>query len=438
MQTFESALNAEIQPARHEWPAARHRIAAACVCVLLLVGVRIAAAGENWTEFRGPTGQGHSTAVGLPLRWNETSNVRWKTEIPGRGWSSPIVWNGRVYLTTAVPGADGKESLRTLCLDASSGQILWNVEVFPLEDGPRARMHQKNSQASPTPVTDGRHLFVHFGTQGTACLTLDGETVWKTRELEFEPQHGSGSSPVLVDELLVATCDGSDVQFVVALAQSSGKIRWKKERPPAQEIKKFSFSTPLVIEVAGRKQIVSPGAHQVVAYDPAGGEEIWRVRYHGYSLVPRPVYGHGLIFLSTGYDKPQLLAIRPDGRGDVTETHVAWKTDRGAPNTPSPLLIGDDLYFISDLGIATCANAKTGEVRWTHRVGGNHSASPLSADGKVFFQSEKGETIVIQPGSRYEELARSQLKASTLASLAVEGRALLLRTENALFRIEEQ
>ncbi len=398
-------------------------------------------AGENWFEFRGPTGQGHTTATGLPQRWSsESANIRWKTEIPGRGWSSPIICNGRVYLTAAVAESDkpdAKQSLRTLCLDSQSGAVQWNVEVFPLEAGARAAMHRKNTQASPTPTTDGKNLFVHFGSQGTACLTLDGEILWRNREVVYHPQHGGGSSPVLVDGLLITVCDGSDVQFVVAMEQATGNIRWKKTRPPADEIKKFSFSTPLVIEVNGRKQIVSPGAHAVVAYDPADGEEIWRVRYHGYSLVPRPVYGHGLVFVCTGFDKPQLLAIRPDGQGDVTETHVKWQTDRGAPNTPSPLLIGDDLYFINDKGVATCVDAGTGKAHWTHRVGGNHSASPLFSEGKIYLQSENGESTVIRAGHSYEELARSTLPADTLASLAVDGRALLLRTDQALYRIEE-
>ncbi|MGE3315170.1 MAG: PQQ-binding-like beta-propeller repeat protein [Planctomycetaceae bacterium] len=421
---------------------------AAAVIALGLVAPRISLAEETWTEFRGPGGQGHSAATGLPTQWDESTNIRWRCCIPGVGWSSPVVLNNRIYLTTAVPQSDTDgekkekaeetgQSLRALCVDAVSGSILWNEEVFRLETGPRAKLHNKNSHASPTPIIDGERLYVHFGTQGTACLTLDGKEIWKTREFVFQPQHGNGNSPIIVDDLLFVNCDGSDIQFVVALDKSTGQVRWKKPRPEADEIKKFSFATPLVIEVEGKKQIVSPAAHWVVAYNPADGEEIWRVRYHGYSLAPRPIYGHGLVFVCTGFDRPSLLAIRPDGTGDVTKTHVEWKTDRAAPNTPSPLLIGDELYVINDKGVATCFDARSGKTHWTQRIGGNFSASPIFADGKVYLESEDGETIVIRPGLKYEELGRNTLKARTLASFAIDGKGILLRTQNLLLRIEE-
>lgn len=411
--------------------------------LLLFAGLLIAsdwsrAVGSEWTEFRGGV-QGQSSATDLPTRWNESKNIRWKCDIPGSGWSSPVVQNGRIYLTTAVPASaddDQKQSLCAVCIDARSGSIVWNDEVFPLLAGDRAQMHNKNSQASPTPVIEGNRLFVHFGTQGTACLALDGKPVWKTRELVFKPQHGNGNSPVIVDDLLFINCDGSDVQFVAALDKATGDVRWKKPRPEVDEIKKFSFATPLVIEVDGKKQIVSPAAHGVVAYNPAGGEEVWRVRYHGYSLAPQPVYGHSLVYVCTGFDRPSLLAIRPTGTGDVTESHVAWKLDRGVPNTPTPLLIGDELYLISDKGIASCVDARSGKPLWTERIGGNFSASPIYADGRIYLESEDGEAILIKPGRKYEELGRNNLKARTLASYAIDGKGILLRTGDALLRIE--
>lgn len=393
-------------------------------------------AAEDWFQFRGPDGQGHSTAMGLPTHWTTTENVRWKTSIPGKGWSSPVAFGQQIFLTSAVPDKD-RHSLHVLCVDATTGRIAWDAKVFDDLVKNLAQMHAKNSHASPTPVTDGTHVFVHFGAHGTACLTVDGKIVWKTREIQYEPRHGSGGSPVLIDGSLVFSCDGADVQFVVALDAATGKIRWKKERPPCPEAKRFAFGTPLVIESGGVQQIVSPGAHAVVAYDPHNGNELWSVRYTGYSVVPRPVFGKGLIFLSTSYDSSVLYAIRPDGHGDVTDSHVAWKQSRSIPYTPSPLLVGDDLYLISDAGIASCLNVKTGRANWVHRVGGQFSASPLYADGNIYTQSEAGETTIFHANPHeYIEVAKNKLNEPTLASPAVIETSLLIRTATHLYRID--
>jgi outer membrane protein assembly factor BamB len=394
---------------------------------------------EDWFQFRGPEGQGHSSAVGLPTHWTTTENVRWKTPVPGKGWSSPITFGNQIFLTTAVP-AGSTHSLHALGLEASTGKVIWDVTVFDsLVPSVARQIHSKNSHASPTPITDGERVFVHFGAHGTACLTTEGTILWKTRAIKYEPQHGSGGSPVLVDGLFVFNCDGADAQFVVALDAATGKIRWKKERPACDEDKRFAFGTPLVIEVGGRKQIVSPGAHGVEAYDPQTGAEIWNVRYHGYSIVPRPVFGNGLVYLSTSFDRSVLLALRPDGKGDVTDSHVAWSQPRSIPYTPSPLLIGADLFLINDAGIASCLDAKTGHPRWTHRVGGKYSASPLLADGRIYIQSESGETILFRPDAqRYVEVGRNELNDQTLATPAVINHALLIRTASALYRVENR
>jgi outer membrane protein assembly factor BamB len=394
---------------------------------------------EDWYQFRGPDSQGHSSAVGLPTHWTTTENVRWKTSIPGKGWSSPITFGNQIFLTTAVP-AGRTHSLHALALEASTGKIAWDVTVFDsLVPSVARQIHSKNSHASPTPITDGEHVFVHFGAHGTACLTTEGKILWKTREIKYEPQHGSGGSPLLVDGLLVFNCDGADVQFVVALDAATGKIRWKKERPACDEVKRFAFGTPLVIEVGGRKQIVSPGAHDVEAYDPQTGTAIWNVRYTGYSIVPRPVFGNGLVYLSTSFDRSVLLAIRPDGKGDVTDSHVAWKQSRSIPFTPSFLLLGADLFLINDAGIASCLDAKTGQPRWTHRVGGKYSASPLFADGRIYIQSEAGDTVVLRPDpERYVEVARNDLNEQSLATPVPIDHALLIRTASALYRIENR
>jgi outer membrane protein assembly factor BamB len=404
--------------------------------LVLSLAVPLATRGDDWFQFRGPDGQGHSAAVGLPTHWSTTENVRWKRAIPGRGWSSPVCVGNQVFLTTAVP-TDSTHSLHVLSLDADTGKLVWDVTLFDRLLADRARIHSKNSHSSPTPVAVDGRLYVHFGTQGTACLSLDGKVLWKTRELVYQPNHGSGGSPVLVDGLIVVSCDGADLQFVAALDANSGKVRWKKERPPCDEVKKFAFGTPLVIEVGGKKQIVSPGANWVVAYEPKSGDEIWRVRYEGYSVVPRPVVGHRLVYLATSFDSSQLLAIRPDGHSDVTDTHVAWRQSRSMPSTPSPLLIGENLYIISDAGIASCLDAKTGKVRWTHRIGGKFSASPIVAEERVYVLSESAETTIFRATpERYLEIARNKLDEQALASPAVIDRALLIRTAGTLYRIE--
>ncbi|HCO26333.1 MAG: serine/threonine protein kinase [Gimesia sp.] len=392
---------------------------------------------EEWLEFRGPTGQGHSTEKALPVQWSPTEHVLWKTDVPGVGWSSPIVVGEKIYLTTAVPKkaeTDPEQSLRLVCLDLETGKTLWDKEIFQETKETAQRIHKKNSHASPTPVSDGKVIYVHFGTHGTACLTLDGDVVWKTNELEYEMQHGNGGSPIIVDDKLVIICDGKGANFIVALDRNTGKIAWKVDRN-VEGRKKFSFGTPLLITVNGEQQIVAPGTDVISGHSPKDGKEIWHLNYDGYSVIPRPVFSHGLIFVTTSYDRPTLLAIRPDGKGDVTETHLAWSNKTQIPHTPSLLVVGDELYAISDKGIGQCFDAKTGELIWKERVGGNFSASPLYADGKIYFQSEEGETTIIAPGKTYKEIGRNHLKEPTLASYAVAGDTLLIRTKTQLYRI---
>jgi outer membrane protein assembly factor BamB len=402
---------------------------------ILLLYLAPLAWSEDWPEFRGPTGQGIVAKGELPAKWSKDKNIAWKKAIPGKGWSSPIVVGGRVYLTTAAAVKDSNDiSLETLCLDAGTGAILWEKEVFR-QDGKRSpSIHAKNSHASPTPLIRGDKLFVHFGHQGTACLNLKGDVLWKNTSLRYVPVHGNGGSPILVEDLLVFSCDGGDQRFVVALDVADGKVRWKTDRT-AETDRNFSFSTPLLIEVRSQKQIISPGSGAVTAYDPADGKEIWWVRYKGYSVVPRPVHGHGLVFVSTGYDRPSLLAIRPDGKGDVTDTHVVWKTNQAAPLTPSPLLVGTELYTVSDSGVACCRDARTGEIHWQERLGGSYSASPLLAGGKLYFLSEQGSTAVVRAEKRFQVVAKNALGERSLASPAAAGGALFIRTEKHLYRI---
>ena len=383
---------------------------------------------SDWPQFRGPTGQGHSDEQGLPLTWSETTNVRWKVAIPGRGWSSPVVQGDRIWLTSAT---DEGKSLRALSIDRNSGAILQNIEVVRLKS-PKLT-NSKNSFASPTPVVDGERVYVHFGAYGTACLTQSGEIVWKTR-LEYDNgQHGTGGSPIVYEDLLIISCDGNDVQFVVALDKLTGKVKWKKSREGYQ-----AYSTPLVVSLPSGDQVISPGAFRAVAYEPRSGKELWQVRYgEGFSNVPRPVYGDGLVFICTGFQQPSMLAVRLDGKGDVTNSKVEWKLDRGVPLTPSPLLVGNELYMVTDNGIATCVDAKTGKEYWRARVGGNHSASPIYADGRIYFLSEEGESVVIAPGQQLKHLATNQLDGRTLASMAVSGGSIFIRSETHLYRISK-
>ncbi len=398
---------------------------------LLLALLFLSAIGlcaEDWPQFRGPTGQGHSTERGLPLEWSESRNVLWKSPVPGLGWSSPIVAGRRVWLTTAVRERGG--SMRLLSFDADTGRPLVNVEVFHARSADPT--NAKNSLASPTPIADGDRVYVHFGAEGTAAVTTDGEVVWRTR-LPYDSQHGNGGSPVLYGDLLIVSCDGSDQAFVVALDTRTGKVRWKTSRRQPWD---QAYSTPLVIRVGGQDQLVSVGAYRAAAYDPASGRELWRVSYDdGFSNVPRPVFGHGLVYIATGFQQPSLLAVRPDGMGDITKTHIAWALRRSAPLTPSPLLVGDELYLVSDNGIASCLDAATGTIVWQRRLGGSYSASPVFADGRIYFLSEEGVATVIAPGREFRQLATNTLDGATLASMAVSDGSIFVRTSTHLYRI---
>lgn len=393
-------------------------------------------AAEEWPQFRGPTGQGISEATNVPVEWNAKKNVAWSVQIPGRGWSSPVVAGGKVYLTTSLARARGPVSLFAVCLDAATGKPVWDTEVFEPGTTLASQMHGKNSLASPTPIVAGDRVYVHFGHMGTAALDLNGKIIWTQTGLKYEPVHGTGGSPALVGDLLVIDCDGAHDPFVAALDVKTGQVRWKTPRE-SNSHRTFSFCTPLAIDVDGRTQIISPASGLVGSYDPADGHELWRVRYgEGYSVVPRPVFGDGLLFISSGFDAPVIYAVRPGGAaGDATQSHVAWTRNKGAPNTPSMLVTGDELYAVSDAGIASCLDAKTGKPYWTHRLNGTFSASPVLAEGRIYFQSEAGVGIVIKAGKTFQQLAENDLGERSLASPAIVDGATFLRTEHRLWKI---
>lgn len=399
-----------------------------------------ALAGDNWPQFRGPRGDGHSDATGLPIKWSETQNVVWKTPIHDLGWSSPVIWGNQIWMTTAT--ATGHQMF-AVCVDLASGKVIRDVKVFDTQ-APE-HVASTNSYASPTPVIEAGRLYVHYGMYGTGCLeTGTGKVLWSRRDLKCDHHEGPGSSPMLLGNLLIVHVDGRDVQYVVAMDKSTGKTVWKTNRSINYSIygqnERKAFCTPIVIEADGHSELISQGAKAVMGYDPGTGQELWKVRYNGWSVAPRPVFGHGLVFIITDYERPELWAVRPGGTGDVTGSHVAWKMTKGAPSRPSMLLIDDLLYMVSSDGMASCVEAKTGQVMWKMRQAGSYSASPIYADGRIYFFNHEAATTVIQPGRAYKLLAVNELdgQEELMASPAVVGKSLLVRTRAHLYRIEKR
>jgi outer membrane protein assembly factor BamB len=420
--------------------------------------LRTLAAEAEWPEFRGPGGQGHAAVTGLPASFSENENIVWKCELPGKGWSSPVIAGNEIWMTTAIEtpiseaekakrlkgntgnqplNVAGQLSLRALCVDRRSGKLIHNVELL-VEKNPQPA-HAMNSFASPTPVIEDGKLYCHFGAYGTACLdTATQKVLWTNRETVINHENGPGSSPMLAGDLLIFHCDGSDQQYIAALDKRSGRLAWRTDRSGemnAEPQLKKSYGTPLVVEIGGKPHLVSPAADWLYGYDPASGRELWKVPYEklGFSISPRPVVGHGLIFMSTSFMQAELLAFKYDRPG---KPEIAWRFGRQAPSIPSPLLVGDEVYMVSDKGIATCLDAHKGEVHWTERLPGNYAASPLFADGRIYFCNREGLTTAIAPGTSFQQVGTGQLPGQILASPAAVGQALYIRTDQALYRIE--
>ncbi len=423
----------------------------------LLVIASTANASDDWPQFRGPLGTGHSDAIAPPLTFDDAEDVVWSAAIEGRGYSSPVILGDRIWLTAAtVVTAAAEEAakrlegnrqaserqvassvhLRAVCVDRATGRELYDVEIFRIDQP--SPIQKINSYASPTPIVEGNRLYCDFGSFGTACLEASsGKTLW-TRRLVIEHFVGPGSSPAICGDLLVLVRDGGHQQYVTGLNKKTGETVWKTSRPPidaaSPQLHK-AFCTPLLIQTAERPQLVIPGAQWVVAYEPTTGDEIWRASYgSGFSNVPRPVFGHGMVYICTGFMTPQLWAIRVDGEGDVTDTHVVWRERQQIPRRASPTLIGDELYLVSDGGIATCFDALTGKPLWRERLGGDYTASPLSVEGRIYFFSEDGDITVIRPGTEYVELAKSRVNGHLMATPAICDKAMFIRTDTHLFR----
>jgi outer membrane protein assembly factor BamB len=422
----------------------------AALVLALLSAAHAAAPDSGWTEFRGPTGQGLATADGLPERWSETENVRWKTPLRGKGWSSPVVLGGQVWLTTATE--DGRE-LSVLALDQETGRVVHDRKLFSVAEPQYA--DKFNSYASPTPAIEPGRVYVTFGSPGTACLdTATGAVLWERRDLPCNHWRGAGSSPTLWEGLLLLHFDGADQQYVVALDKTTGRTVWRTDRsidfqdltPEGKPIRdgdfRKAFSSPLVIRHEGRPVLISAGSKATYAYDPATGRELWRVeerRHH--SGTVRPVAGHGLVFTATGLPKGELWAVRLGGQGVVTDSHVAWKFAKNVPNRPSPVVVGDLLFMVhQDSGVVTCLEAVSGRELWSERLPGtgNYSASPVHAAGRLYFFNERGHGSVIAAAREYRLLAENKLEEGAMASPAAVGRALYVRTRGHLYRLEQR
>jgi outer membrane protein assembly factor BamB len=419
-------------------------------------------AGEHWPQFRGPNGDGLSDAKGLPLNWSETSHVKWKTPITGKAWSSPVIWGDQIWLTTAP---EEGTRLSAICVNRDTGKIEHNLKLFDVVLP--QYVHPFNSYASPTPVLEEGRVYVTFGSPGTACIdTKTGKVLWQRRDFVCNHFRGAGSSPILFGDLLIMNFDGSDHQFVVALDKNTGKTIWRQDRsvdykdlgpdgkPQAEGDFRKAFSTPHLAVLDGQPMLISQGAKAHYGYDPLTGKELWRVEERTtHSASSRPVVGHGLIFLPTGWSNGQLLAIRPDRHGQSIDANVieptnskgeghsaglelVWKSKRSISRKPGLLLVGDLIFMLEDGGVASCLEAKTGNQIWQERIGGNYSASPVGAEGRIYFFSEDGKTTVIEASRQFKVLATNQLPDGFMASPAISGKALFLRTKTHLYRIE--
>lgn len=438
---------------RHVVPSILPR-AVLLVAALLLWVRPMTAQPAGWPQFRGPTGDGLAPASHPPLTWSPTQHVAWKTPIPGRGRSSPVLLGDRLWLTTATETGVStftqgpSEMLRAervglgvVCVERSTGKILFHTEVLTVTNPPA--INTLNSFATPTPIVEADRLYCDFGTFGTVCVDANtGRVIWQ-RQFPLDHAHGPGSSPVLCQDLLVLVRDGRDQQYVVALHKRTGETAWKSNRPPLDtpvpEFRK-AFSTPLVFQAGGRLQMVSSGAQWLVSYDPATGKELWRVNHlKGESGAPRPVYGGGVVYFSTGVisGRPQLWAVRTDGDGDVTATHVAWKLTTQLGFMPSPLLVDRHLYLLSDDGFIACVDAANGETAGKFRAGGNFSASPVLAEGRIYGFGRDGRTVVLEANPGLKLLAENQLDGPLFASPAFVDTAIFMRTDTHLYCIHE-
>lgn len=416
------------------------RLPALLSCLTLLISSAVRA--EDWPRFRGPTGQGISAEKSVPLEWGPGENVAWKTAIPGEGWSSPIVWGDRVFVTSAT---DGGATCRVICLDAGTGEVVWDT---PVMKQPLKRKEGMNSYATPTPVTDGKRVYAVFGSGGIAAVNVDdGKVAWTNDDYPFYSQHGLGASPIVHEGLLIMPFDGSsegenkqvgwkipwDAARVVALDVETGKERWAAKRG----LSRISHMTPIVVDVGGKPQLISPAGDVVQGFDLKTGERIWSVYSQGEGVTPSPVAGDGLLFTSSGFEAETIRAIQldPAAKGDVTKTHIVWEQKRAVPTRPSFLYHDGLLFSLKENGIALCLDGKTGEVVWQERLEGSFSASPVLVAGRIYCLAENGEATLLEAGRSFKELAVNSLEGRFQASPAISNGRIFIRSDKELFCI---
>jgi outer membrane protein assembly factor BamB len=412
--------------------------------IILIGSENVYTQDKNWTHFRGTNLNGIASTDGIPLVWNDSS-IKWKTEIHGKGHSSPVVYENQIWITTATD--DGKE-LYAVCVDYQTGKILFDIKVFAPDDV--IGKHSINTYASPTPCIEKGFVYVHFGSMGTACLrTSDGSVVWKRTDLKCNHVQGPGSSPILYKNLLILHYEGTDVRYIVALDKATGKQVWRVDRPEVPykalaNIGKKAYITPLIINVKGRDLLISNGSAVCCAYDPLTGKEVWKVVRGAESTVPMPVAENGIVYFYTGsMEAPgggtftELLAVNPDGRGDITGTNILWKKsdDQSHTQISTPVIKDGLIYTVISRNILMCIDAETGKEIWSERLKSDHNASPVYADGNVWLFSIKGEVLAVQAGRSYKVITRNQMDSGIWATPAFLRNSVILRTEKYLCRI---
>jgi outer membrane protein assembly factor BamB len=421
---------------------------------------------KNWPQWRGPESQGISTETGLPTEWSDTKNVEWKVAIPGAGHSSPIIWGDKIFLTTSIEGpladhkppkhflpnkegGEGEEyhhpdwvgsdhsyTLKLLCLDKNTGKTLWVQTAYegPVYD----HRHRRNTYASPTPVTDGHYVYAYFGSEGIYCYDFDGKQIWKASLGGLGTfGMGTGTSPVLYEDLIIFQCDqefDGIKSFLTALDKRTGKESWRVTRK-----NQVTWSTPVLVKTAQRSELIVSGTENVISYDPATGKELWHSEgVLGYA-IPTPVVGNGLVVLSAGYPQKKTISIKLGGSGDLTGTpNILWKYDKGTAYVPSEILYGDYVYLISDKGILTCLDAKTGEVKYEGGrppVAATYMASPVAFEDKILITSEDGDTSVIKAGPKFEVIRTNSIGEQVFSSIAISDGRIFIRGDKNLYSI---
>ena len=416
--------------------------------ILLSIGYAEPTLKDQWPEFRGPNGNGIVVGErGLPTTWSEEKNIAWKTKIDGKAWSSPVVWDDQIWITNS--SADGK-LMEGICINKKDGKIKYRLSLFSNETV-EPLGNNVNSYGSPSPVIEKDAVYIHFGSYGTTAIdTNSGKEIWKRTDLECRHFRGPGSSPIIFQDMLILTMDGVDFQYVIALDKKTGKTKWKTERStkwddvePDGKIRgdgdlRKAYTTPTFLKVAGKTIMISPGAKSCFAYNPINGKELWNITYSGYSNASRTVIYKDNAIINSGYGKPHLISVKidPSAAGDISGTHINWDIFKRVPKRSSPIIVGDQLYMTTDEGILTCLDAKTGESNWSDRIPGHYSASPIFADGKLYFFSEMGHCYVIAPGGDYNLISKNKLDSGFMASPAISGKAIYARSKTHLYRIE--